>query len=64
MLFSDARDPIEEAYCENNELTSTDIKRLLVTKWPDISVSISTIKCTCKEMEWVCSVGKSAVIMC
>ena len=28
---------MEEAYRENDELTSTDIKCLLVTKWPDLS---------------------------
>ena len=34
---------MEEAYCENDEITSTHIKCLLVTKWPDASVFISTI---------------------
>ena len=49
---------MEVAYRENDELTSTDIKRLLVPKLPDVSVSISTIKLTCKETKWVFSLGR------
>ena len=49
--------PTKEAYRENDELTSTDIKHLLVTKWSDIIVSISTVKLACKEKKWVWSFG-------
>ena len=52
------RDVIEEAYHENEQLTSAVIKWLLVTKWPDVSVSISIIKHTYKEIEWICSLGR------
>ena len=54
-ITEEMRVAIEEAYRENDELTSTDMKRLLLTRWPDICVSISTIKRTRKEMEWVCT---------
>ena len=35
-----------------------DIQRLVVTKWPNVCASISIIKHTCKEMEWVCSLRR------
>ena len=54
-IIEEMRVAIEEAYCEDDKLTLTDVKRLLVMRWPDICVSISTIKCTQKEMEWVCA---------
>ena len=49
------RAAIEEMYNENDELTSTRIKRLLTERWPDLQVSIPTIKRTRKEMDWVCT---------
>ena len=52
---------------ENDELTSTDIKRLLVAKWPNVRKCIYisyTKKRTWEETEWVyvLSEGNSAVI--
>ena len=49
-ITEEMRVVIEEAYRENDELTSTDIKQLLVRKWPDLSVSVATIKRTRKEL--------------
>lgn len=46
---------IEEAYNGNDELTSTDIKRLLAERWPDLRVSVQTIRRTRKRMGWVCT---------
>ena len=46
---------IEEEYSKNDELTSTGIKALLLQKWPDVQVSISTIKRKRKKLGWVCT---------
>jgi len=45
---------IEEEYKKNDELTSTAIKALLLQKWPEVQVSISTIKHVRRKMGWVC----------
>ena len=45
---------IEEAYNGNDELTLTGLKRLS-ERWPDLQVSIPTIKRIRKEMGWVCT---------
>ena len=57
------RDLTKEVYRENSKLAFTDIKHLLVTKWLNVSVSISTIKRARKEMEWVCSLGGNSAII-
>ena len=49
------RAAIEEMYNGNDELTSTRIKCLLTERWPDLQVSIPTIKRMRKEMGWVCT---------
>ena len=41
---------IEDTYHGNDELTSMELKHLLVVRWPELKVSISTIKQTRKEM--------------
>jgi len=46
---------IEEELQKNDELTSTNIKRLLLERWPDVEVSTSTIKCVRWQMGWVCT---------
>lgn len=46
---------IEQEMRRNDELTSTGIKALLLEKWPDLQVSIATIKRVRKEMGWVCT---------
>ena len=46
---------MEEQYKKNDELTSTAIKALLLRKWPDVQVSISTIKRIRRKMGWVCT---------
>ena len=44
---------IEEELNKNDELTSSSIQTLLSSRSPDLQVSITTIKRTRKEMEWV-----------
>ena len=46
---------IEEEYRKNDELTSTAVKALLLQKWPEVQVSISTIKRVRRKMGWVCT---------
>ena len=46
---------MEEAYSRNDELTSVRIRSLLTERWPDLQVSIPTIKRTRREMGWVCT---------
>ena len=49
-ITQEMRAAIEEAYKDNDKLTSTGIKNLLVAKWPSLWVSIPMIKHTRKEM--------------
>ena len=46
---------IEQELTNNDELTSTGIRSLLTSRWPDLRVSVATIKRTRKEMGWVCT---------
>ena len=46
---------IEEEYRKNDELASTAVKALLLRKWPEVQVSISTIKRVRRKMDWVCT---------
>ena len=46
---------IEEELKRNDELTSTAINALLVRKWPNLRVSVSTIKRVRREIGWVCT---------
>ena len=46
---------IEEALHNNDEITSTGIRNLLAVRWPELQVSIPTIKCVWKEIGWVCT---------
>jgi len=41
---------IEEELNKDDELTSSHIKTLLTEKWPDLQVSVQTIKRVRKEM--------------
>ena len=43
-ITPEMRAVIEEMYNEKDELTSTRIKSLLTERWPDLQVSIPTIK--------------------
>ena len=54
-ITAEMKTMIEEAYNGNDELTSTGLKRLLSERWPDLQVSIPTIKPIQKEMGWVCT---------
>ena len=38
---------------ENDKLTSRQVRGLLVREWPDIDVSISTIKRIRKQLGWI-----------
>lgn len=46
---------IDEELRKNDELTSTRIRAFLLLKWPDVRVSIPTIKRVRKEIGWVCT---------
>ena len=46
---------IEEALNNNDEITARGIKTLLTAQWPELRVSIPTIKRVRKNMEWVCT---------
>ena len=55
ILTEEMKKFIEEEYKKNDELTSTAINALLLRKWPEVQVSISTIKRERKRMGWVCT---------
>jgi len=46
---------MEEKLRLNDEITSTAMKSLLLEKWPDLRVSISTIKRVRRNLGWVCT---------
>ena len=46
---------IEEEMNKNDELTARGIRRLLSQRWPELQVSIPTIKRVRQEMGWVCT---------
>ena len=46
---------IEQELNKNDELTSTGIRSLLPSRWPDLRVSVATIKRTRRKMGWVCT---------
>ena len=46
---------IDEELRKNDELTSTRILTFLLSKWPNVCVSIPTIKRVRKEIGWVCT---------
>ena len=54
ILTEEMKKFIEEEYKKNDELTSTAIKALLLQKWPEVQVSILTIKHVRRKMDWVC----------
>ena len=55
ILMDEMKKFIEEELEKNDELTSTAIKASLIRKWPDLRVSIPTIKRVRREMGWVCT---------
>ena len=44
---------IDNCMAENDKLTSRQVRGLLVREWPDIDVSISTIKRIRKQLGWI-----------
>lgn len=46
---------IEDAINDNDEITARGIQSLLTARWPDLRVSIPTIKRVRKNMQWVCT---------
>ena len=46
---------IEQELTNNDELTSTGIRSLLTLRWPELQVSVATIKRARKDMGWVCT---------
>ena len=54
-ITTEMRLVIEEALTSNDEITSRGIKSLLTFQWPELQVSIPTIKRVRKNMGWVCT---------
>lgn len=46
---------LNEALTENDELTARQARSLLTEKWPELHVSIPTIKRVRKQIGWVCT---------
>ena len=46
---------IEQELQRNDELTSSDIQRLICERWPDVKVSRATIRRERRRMGWVCT---------
>jgi len=54
-IMEEMMEYIEEEMRKDDELTSTGIKALLLGRWPNLQVSIPTIKRVRKEMGWICT---------
>ena len=55
VITDEMRAFIEQEMAKNDELTSRRMKTLLSEKWPDLHISIPTIKRVRKDMGWVCT---------
>ena len=55
ILTEEMKKFMEDNLLVNDELTSTAMKNLLLEKWPDLVVSISTIKRVRRRLGWVCT---------
>ena len=55
LITEEMKKYIEEEMKKNDELTARGIKSLLLEKWPELEVSIPTIKRIRQEMGWVCT---------
>jgi len=55
ILTEDMMRYIDEQLRQNDEFTATRIKMALLREWPDLKVSVSTIKRVCQELGWVCT---------
>ena len=54
-LTPEMLDIIESALQENDELTAQQLKSLLIERYPELSVSIPTIKRARKQLGWTCT---------
>ena len=54
-ITEEMKSMIEESLNNNDEITARGIKSLLIARWPELQVSIPTIKRVRKDMEWVCT---------
>jgi len=54
-ITTEMRSLIKDQLSRNDEITSRGLKSLLSAQWPDLEVSIPTIKRVRKEMGWVCT---------
>ena len=55
-ITEEMRSVIEEALTNNDEITARGLKSLLIARWPELHVSIPTIKrVRNKVMGWVCT---------
>lgn len=52
-LSQEMMDVLELAWSENDELTARQARSLLMERWPELRVSIQTIKRIRKQMGWV-----------
>ena len=55
ILTEDMMRYIDEQLRQNDEFTATRIKMALLREWPDLKVSVSTIKRVRQELGWVCT---------
>ena len=54
-VTQEMRDAMNEALEQNDELTATQLRALLVERWPDTQVALSTIKRIRNQIGWVCT---------
>ena len=54
-VTQEMRDAMNEALEQNDELTATQLRALLVERWPDTQVALSTIKRIWNQIGWVCT---------
>ena len=49
---------IDKALSENDEMTSRQLRTMLIRKWPNLSMSISTVERARRELGWVVTTPK------
>ena len=54
-ITTEMMNTIEETMSNNDELTARNVRQILADKWPNLNVSIPTVKRVRREMGWVCT---------
>ena len=63
-ITEEMRSVMEEALTNDDKITASGLKNSLVARWPDLQVSIPTIKHVRNKMGWVCTRPHYCQLLC